>query len=109
MYFRTLKLCRFQVGISSGRRLLPAVRTMLGGLNTHGQPNLRVVRCEQETTFAYGRTIQKYFVPGGAKAIRERYFRKRHIFTGEVSECTRDEAKEIYERSAKADITNHYI
>jgi len=83
--------------------------TLLGGLNDRGGPVLKVVRCDQEITFAFGRTIPKYFVPGGAKAIREKYFRKRHIFTGEISECTREEAKEIYDRCANADITNHYL
>jgi hypothetical protein len=81
----------------------------LGGLNPRGEPNLKIVRCDQETTFAYGRTIPKYFIPGGATPIREKRFRLRRIFTNELKDCTFDEAKEVWERSQEYDLTNHYI
>lgn len=83
--------------------------TKLGGLNHRSEPNLRVVRAEKELKFACGRWIPKYFIPGGALKTVEKKFRKRHIFTGEVEECTRDEAKAVWDACNALDITNHWI
>lgn len=83
--------------------------TALGGLNLRGEPNLRVVRGDQETKFACGRIIPKYFIPGGAVRTEEKKFRLRNMFTNQLTECTFDEAREVYERSRKLDITNYQI
>src|SRR5882757_5185353 len=83
---------------------------VIGGLNLRGEPNLRVVRGDQEKKFACGEMIPKYFVPGGAEVSIERFFRKRHIFaSSQVEPCTREEALDIWKRSQKYDLTNHWI
>jgi hypothetical protein len=83
--------------------------TLIGGRNLHDWPILKVVRGDQELMFACGRMIPKYHVPGGAKKEVEKKFHLRHIFTGEVKDCTFDEAKVVYERSQKYDLTNHWM
>lgn len=84
--------------------------TLIGGLNLYSEPNLRVVRGDQEMKFACGQMIPKYSVMGGAKVVVDKLFRKRHIFLKDcVVECSRDEAREIWERSEKADLTNHWM
>jgi len=72
--------------------------TELGGLNQRGEPNLRVVRCDQELTFAYGRMIPKYFVPGGAKKTELRRFRIREINTNNLRDCTFEEAEAAWHK-----------
>lgn len=84
--------------------------TIIGGLNQYGEPNLRVVRGDQEMKFACGRMIPKYSILGAARVSIDKFFRKRHIFLNKmVVECARDEAREIYERSRRADLTNHWM
>lgn len=83
--------------------------TAIGGLNLYGEPNLRVVRGDQEMKFACERMIPKYFVPGGAVKTVEKKFRKRNMFSNQVFDCTFDEAKEIWERSMQHDLSNIYI
>lgn len=84
--------------------------TVLGGLNLRGEPNLRVVRGDQEMKFACGQMIPKYFILGGATVTIEKFFRKRHIFAStQVQPCTREEAKDIWMRSRKFDLTNHWM
>lgn len=82
----------------------------IGGFNLRNGPVLHVVRGDQETKFACGQIIPKYFIPGGATVTIEKFFRKRHIFANNVVEkCSREEARDIWERSQKFDLTNHWI
>lgn len=83
--------------------------TTIGGLNLYGEPNLKVVRGDQEMKFACGRMIPKYFIPGGAVKTVEKKFRLRNIYTNQVAECTFDEAKDIWDRSQRYDCINFHI
>lgn len=71
--------------------------TKIGGRNLRGEPILKVVRGDREMKFACGQMIPKYFAHGRAKVDVDMKFRLRHALTGEVTECTRDEAKAVFE------------
>jgi hypothetical protein len=71
--------------------------TRIGGLNDRGEPNLRVVRGDQEFVFAYGRVIPKYFVPGGAKKTELRTFRIRDVNTNTLRPASFEDAKKAWE------------
>lgn len=81
----------------------------LGG-RVGNQPMLRIVDGERELEFANGRWIPKYrYNPPRAFKHTTMKFRLRNIHTNEVRECSREEAKAVWDKCTALDPDNDLL
>jgi hypothetical protein len=81
---------------------------LIGGFHLSGKPYLRVVNGLTELAFVCGEMIPKY---RSGRVFRDevRKFRLRHMVTGELKDCTYEEAKKVQARADKLDKRNKWI